>query len=168
MTNDLQPAVSMLLKKLDDQLKQAALTKKGINMLLELSGQAPMFPDEVDANLNVTVIRADTFYGKQLATAAAEYLETQKHACPATEILEALKRGGFDFGAIGWKKKDELRMLALSLAKNTAKFHKLKNGSIGLRSWYDEEFLKKVARQKTAATLSEEESEDESSEDESS
>jgi hypothetical protein len=47
-----------------------------------------------------------------------------------------------------WKKDDRLRSLALSLAKNTGavgKFHKLKNGSFGLRSWYDADFLKKAA-----------------------
>jgi hypothetical protein len=62
--------------------------------------------------------------------------------------LSGLKAGGFDFDVLGWKEDDRLRSLAMSLAKNTGnagKFHRLKNGSFGLRGWYDEGFLKKAA-----------------------
>ena len=41
--------------------------------------------------------------------------------------------GGFDFDATGWEEKDRLRMLAIALAKNNVKFHKLPNGTVG--SW---------------------------------
>jgi hypothetical protein len=54
--------------------------------------------------------------------------------------------GGFDFDMLGWKENDRLRSLAISLAKNNVKFHRLKNGSFGLREWYDEEYLKKERR----------------------
>jgi hypothetical protein len=53
-----------------------------------------------------------------------------------------------DFDVMGWKPDDRLRALAISLAKNTGgagKFHRLKNGTFGLRSWYDEDLLKKAA-----------------------
>jgi len=83
-----------------------------------------------------------------LAASAAEYLAMRKQACQPVEILRALETGGFDFDMLPWGEDDRLRSFAISLAKNTGnvgKFHKLKNGSFGLRSWYDEDFLKKAA-----------------------
>jgi hypothetical protein len=47
----------------------------------------------------------------------------------------------------GWKEKDRLRLLASSLAKNTAKFHRLPNGSYGLLSWYDRAMLKRAGKE---------------------
>ena len=72
----------------------------------------------------------------------------EKQACQREEILRGLVAGGFDFDILGWKEDDRLRSLAISLAKNTGasgRFHRLKNGTFGLRSWYDEDFLKKAA-----------------------
>jgi hypothetical protein len=72
----------------------------------------------------------------------------RKQACQPAEILRALEMGGFDFDMLPWAKNDRLRSFSISLAKNTGsggKFHKLKNGSFGLRSSYDEDFLKKAA-----------------------
>ena len=57
--------------------------------------------------------------------------------------MTGLEAGGFDFKATDWKEKDYLRMLALSLAKNNAKFHKLPNGTFGLLSWYDQSVINK-------------------------
>ena len=41
-----------------------------------------------------------------------------------------------NFKALGWKDNDRLRSLAISLAKNNQKFHKLPNNTFGLLSWY--------------------------------
>jgi hypothetical protein len=146
MANELGPAVTALQRKLDEQLQAVADTKRTINMLLKMSGQDPMFPDS--DNEYSGSVRADQFYGKGVATSAAEYLAMRKQACQPDDILRALHAGGFDFDMLGWKEDDRLRSLAISLAKNTGvggKFHRLKNGTFGLRSWYDEEFLKKAA-----------------------
>ena len=50
------------------------------------------------------------------------------------EIYAALLEGGFKFDA----KNDSTakRSLAISLAKNTATFEKLRSGHIGLKTWY--------------------------------
>ncbi len=158
MGNELQPAISMLQKRLDEQLRAVAETKQAINMLLKLSGKSPLFVEESGTS---GMIRADQFYGKQLATAVAEYLESMgRQARQASEILQGLRDGGFDFDVMGWRSNDELRMLALSLAKNNTKFHKLKNGSFGLKSWYDDEFLKKSAAKKAASAASADEQKD--------
>jgi hypothetical protein len=146
MPDELGPAVGALQKKLDEQLQAVADTKRTINMLLKMSGQKPLY-SEADSERSGT-IRADQFYGKGLATAAAEYLELRKEACTAEEIMHGLEQGGFDFDLYDWEEGDQLRSFAISLAKNTGtagKFHRLKNDTIGLRGWYDDEFLKKAA-----------------------
>ena len=146
MADELTPAVAALQKKLEEQLQSVADTKRTINMLLRMSGLNPIYTD-TDSERSGT-IRADQFYGKGLATAAAEYLELRKQACTAEEIMKGLAQGGFDFDLYDWQEGDELRSFAVSLSKNTGesgKFHRLKNDTIGLRSWYDEEFLKKAA-----------------------
>jgi hypothetical protein len=148
MSDDLSAAVTILQRKLDEQLQAASETKKVINMLLKSMGKPPQYADVGESS---GIIRADQFYGKGFATAASEYLELRKQACQPDDILRGMIEGGFDFDVLGWKESDRLRALAVSLAKNVAKFHRLKNGSFGLRSWYDDDFLKKAGRQKTAA-----------------
>ncbi len=146
MADELGPAITALQRKLEEQLQAVADTKRTINMLLKLSGQKPLFPDTDRESSGA--VRTDQFYGKGLATSAAEYLALRKQACQPDDILKALEAGGFDFDILGWKPDDRLRSLAISLAKNTGtsgKFHRLKNGTFGLRSWYDEDFLRKVA-----------------------
>jgi hypothetical protein len=145
MGDELAPAVAVLQRKLDDQLKAVTETKKLINMLLKSMGQPEQYSDTGESS---GIIRPDQFYGKQFATAATEYLETRKQACQPDDILRGLAEGGFDFDVMGWKESDRLRSLAISLAKNNVKFHRLKNGSFGLRAWYDDEFLKKAASRK--------------------
>jgi hypothetical protein len=146
MADELAPAVSALQRKLDEQLQAVADTKRTINMLLKMDGQEPIYADTEKETSGA--VRADQFYGKGLATAAAEYLAIRKQACQPDEIVRGLSAGGFDFDMLGWKEGDRLRFLAISLAKNTGeagKFHRLKNGTFGLRSWYDGDFLKKAA-----------------------
>jgi hypothetical protein len=146
MPDELGPAITALEKKLAEQHRAVRDTKRTINMLLKMGGQNPQYAEDDDPSSSS--VRADQFYGQGLATSAAEYLAIRKQACQPDEILRALEAGGFDFDMMGWKEDDRLRAFAISLAKNTGtagKFHRLKNGSFGLRSWYDEEFLKKAA-----------------------
>ena len=158
MTDELGPAVVVLQAKLDEQLQGVADTKRTINMLMKMSGQDPMYPD-ADAERSGAV-RADQFYGKGLTKSAAEYLAMRRQACQSDEIYRALKAGGFDFGLQGWNgdDRDMVRNLAMSLSKNTGaatgKFHRLKNGSFGLRAWYDEDFLEKVKDSSDASASS--------------
>jgi hypothetical protein len=158
MADGLGPAVTILHRKLEEQLQAIADTKRTINMLLKMSGQDPMYPDS-DAERS-GIVRADQFYGKSLTTSAAEYLGMRQQACQADEIYRGLKAGGFDFDLQGWSgdDRDMVRNVAMSLSKNTGaetgKFHRLKNGSFGLRAWYDPDFLKraKVGADTTASS----------------
>jgi hypothetical protein len=148
MPDELAPAVAALQRKLEEQQKAVAETKKTINMLLKMMGQDPAYRDDEDESSGI--IRADQYYGKGLATAAQEYLTMRKQACQPEEILRGMVAGGFDFDVIGWKEADRVRSLSMSLAKNVAKFHRLKNGSFGLKSWYDADFLKKASARRVS------------------
>ncbi|HXA75557.1 MAG TPA: hypothetical protein VNV41_00340 [Candidatus Acidoferrales bacterium] len=155
MPDELDPAVAVLRRKLEEQLQGVADTKRTINMLMKMSGKEPLYLDAESENSGA--VRADQFYGKGLATSAAEYLAMRHQACQPDEIFRALREGGFDFDLQGWQGEDgvKVRSLAMSLAKNTGgagKFHRLKNGSFGLRAWYDPTFLKKAAAGPEAKT----------------
>jgi hypothetical protein len=158
MADELAPAVAVLQDKLEEQLQAVADTKRTINMLMKMSGQDPMYPDG-DAE-HSGAVRADQFYGKGLTKSAAEYLAMRRQACQPDEIYRGLKAGGFDFSLQGWSgdDRDMVRSLAMSLSKNTGaatgKFHRLKNGSFGLRAWYDEDFLEKVKESSDASASS--------------
>lgn len=75
---------------------------------------------------------------------------------PASEIIETLERGGFDFSSTGWKEKDRLRSFTITLSKNTVGFHRLPNGYFGLPKWYPE-----ALKQKQAARAERETAQDE-------
>jgi hypothetical protein len=146
MADEFSSAIAALRQKLSEQHRNVADTKRSINLLLKMAGREPEYAEDDDPSSSE--VRPDQFYGKGLASSAAEYLGIRKQACQPVEILRALETGGFDFDMLPWKKDDRLRSFALSLAKNTGiagKFHRLKNGSFGLRSWYDADFLKKAA-----------------------
>jgi len=147
MSERLTAAIEELEEHLATQLSDVADTKKMINQLRRRMGLDPMYSDTtVETSGSV---RPDQFYGKGVATAAAEYLERRRGrgACTADEILSGLIEGGFDFDALDWKEKDRLRLLASSLAKNTAKFHRLPNGTFGLLEWYDQAVIKRASKQ---------------------
>ncbi len=144
-------ALEVLLEQLNSQIREVSETKRTINGLLRRMGEAPRFPEENDAADNgILPLRSDQFYGKPLATAVQMYLERRKQACGVDEILKALEQGGFDFRSLSWGENERLRILAISLAKNNAVFHKLPNGTIGLRSWYDETILKRSEKSVSA------------------
>jgi hypothetical protein len=146
MDVNLEPAIAALERQLDEQQRGVLDTKRSINLLLKMAGGNPRYAD--DDVPSGGWVRPDQFYGKPLMAAAAEYLAMRKQACPPAEIVRALEAGGFDFDVLPWKKEDRVRPFAISLSKNTGtetgKFHKLKNGSFGLKAWYEEDFLKKA------------------------
>ena len=141
------PAIAALEQQLVERQRAVLDTKRSINLLLKMAGDNPRYTeDDVPSS---GWVRPDQFYGKALTAAAAEYLAMRKQACQPAEIVRALEAGGFDFDVLPWKKDDRVRPFTISLSKNTGsetgKFHKLKNGSFGLKAWYEEDFLKKAA-----------------------
>lgn len=146
MSDKFTPAIEELQAQLSGQLQEVAETKRMINALRKRQGLDPLYSDVIVEQAGA--LRPDQYYGKPLASAAGEFLERRKQACPADEIMRGLEQGGFDFESTGWKEKDRLRMLAISLAKNNTKFHKLPNNTFGLLTWYDPAVIAKRAASK--------------------
>ncbi|HEV2197015.1 MAG TPA: hypothetical protein VGR55_15625 [Candidatus Acidoferrum sp.] len=168
MTDNIDAAITDLTAKLQQQMNEVSETKKAINVLLRLTGKDPMFPDEAPEQVRAFNIEPDQFYGRPLATCAAEFLEqrkkaTGKGAMDVADILKALEQGGFDFDAVGWRRNDRLRSLAISLAKNTKVFHRLPNQMFGLLNWYPDVAAKQGRREPAVYTpeILEEEKEEE-------
>jgi len=136
MNEKLGSAVEVLLGQLQEQMQEIVETKKMINSLRRRMGEDPMFNDITVEQVGSATIRSDQFYGKSILTAAKEYLESRRRACPAEEIIRGLQEGGFDFRMLNWKDNDRLRSFTMTLAKNSKMFHRLPNGQFGLPSWY--------------------------------
>lgn len=140
MSEHLKHTIADLQSKLAEQEEAVITTKTLINQLAEMAGMPPVYSDaELQvANTSNLSIRSDQFYGQPQATCVREILEMRRslNQGPATvnEIFEAMKEGGFAFDT----KNDEnaKRGLRISISKNTALFHKLPNGRIGLLAWY--------------------------------
>ncbi len=133
----LSAAIEVLQEELEKLVHEVADRKRMINSLRASMGEPPLFSDVAVEHIGAAAGRPDEFYGQPLSTCVRLYLERRKQACAASEVLAGLQQGGFDFDAAGWKEKDRLRILAVTLAKNTKTFHRLPNGTFGLVSWYD-------------------------------
>lgn len=139
MAGEFDPAIQRLVDDIQKDEETLLSKKRMVNQLCEYAKRPPLYPDaESGQKATVSAIRTDQFYGKPLATAIREYLEMRRAsnmgAAAVREIFDALKTGGFKFEA-----KDEtnaMRGLRQSLTKNSVTFHKLPNGSYGLREWY--------------------------------
>lgn len=134
MNDAFAPAITALMQELKDIERKAKEIKSAINTLSKHAGVAEPYPnlDEENGVGTLSQIRADTFYGKVMGTAAREYLEMRKASGmgPATprEIYEALTTGGFLFEA-----KDEntaLVSLRATLRKSLADFPQAAKRSI--------------------------------------
>ena len=140
MDNAFAPAIAALQAELAELDRKSRELKGTINVLCKHGGQPELYANLATETGAATVagIKADTFYGKTIATAAREYLEMRKatNLGPATprEIYEALIEGGYQFEA----KSKDIAMVGLrsNLRKNSKTFHRLPNGQYGLLSWY--------------------------------
>lgn len=139
-------AIATLRTELQKQEQAVRETKRVINKLSVLDGDAMPFPDaETDSGLQATLgaMRRDEFYGQPLATAIRKYLEMRRASgqgpASVNDMYAALCQGGFKFET---KNEDNAkRGLYISLAKNAVVFHKLPGGTneaavFGLTEWY--------------------------------
>lgn len=140
MSDHLLKTIEEFEHKLAEQISLVTATKRLINQLCEAAKIPARYPD-IDLSHGAgpsLAIRSDQFYGQPQASCVREILEMRKalNKGPATinEIYSALVDGGFAFDT----KNDEnaKRGLRISITKNTALFHKLPNGKIGLLAWY--------------------------------
>ena len=143
----LQPAIDALEADIADLERQWNALVSAINVLRAKAGQPPRGPsgpghDEgpraaTDAQ-GPMPSRSDQFYNKRMGSAAREYLE-MRHAqglgpAKPREIFEALKAGGYQFG--GKDETNQMVVLRTMMRKSTQMFHKLPNGTWGLKAWY--------------------------------
>lgn len=139
MNEAFAPAIAALQHELQEIEKKAREIKSAINTLFKHAGEPEPYSvaDNVISS-GLTSIRADTFYGKTIGTAAREYLEMRKSAnqgpTSTREIYEALVQGGLQFDTAN--ETNALISLSSTLRKNSKMFHKLPNGQYGLLAWY--------------------------------
>jgi hypothetical protein len=141
--NEYLPAIKRMVADIETKEIEIAGLKRTVNTLCGYADMPPRYPnaDEPLAVGGSIKINPGKFHRKPLATAVSEFLKMRGDLAdgglgPATidEIYAALIEGGFRFEA----KNDTTakRSLAISLAKNTATFERLRSGHIGLHAWY--------------------------------
>ncbi len=140
MRDEFRPAIDALQQDLADLERKVAETKATINRLCELAGAPPLYADvgTPGSQPSIASIRADSFYGKVIVTAAREYLEMRKAAGlgPASprDIYEALRKGGFAFDTK--IENNAITGIRNTLRKASSIFHRLPHGEYGLLKWY--------------------------------
>jgi len=140
MSTELQGAITVLVKRIEQKAQELIESKRMVNSLCREAGIDPMYLDSDLADTGVSglpSLKADQFYRKSPITAAREYLELRGTAVPLEEILDGLTRGGFDFEHQGWSEELRLKNLGISLGKNTSIFHRLPNKTWGLAKKYN-------------------------------
>ena len=127
-----------LEKKREEVKAELLRIETAINCLCEVMGQPRRYEETTAEKHLATQTRADQYYGRPLATVAAEVLEKRKEAgigaATLDQLFTELSRGGFKFE--GKNEGIQKRGLAIAMGKNTAKFHKLPNDTWGLMEWY--------------------------------
>jgi hypothetical protein len=148
MQDGLRAGVESLSALISAKESEIAELKRAANIMCRQAGMDPLYADTNPTENNAASLkmRPDEYYGKAFSTAARMYLERRRSAVPAEEIMRGLEQGSFDFDAQGWPKDDRLRLVALSLSKNTAIFHKLPSGLIGLKEWYPDAIERKKGK----------------------
>jgi len=121
-------------EKLQQQLAEVKKTKEFLNSLAREMGNSIPFPDLAGEDFlpGMARIRKGQFFNKRLATAVKEYLQLRKEAASWDEIVEALRRGGYEIGR-GKAAENKAR---LTILKNTANFVLIGDNDFGLKEWY--------------------------------
>lgn len=140
MSDHIRQTIADLQKRLAEDERKVLDAKRLINQLSEMGGFGRVYSDsdlQISSSIGLS-IRSDQFYGQPLASSVRDILTMRKGlnqgAASINEIYAALVEGGFAFET---KNEDNAkRNLRISVSKNTAMFHKLPSGKIGLREWY--------------------------------
>lgn len=142
MSDHIQKTIDDALADLKKHEDAVLFSKKFINQLCNFGKIPVMFPDLDEAQAaQRSGIRRNSFYGQPLATCVGQYLEWRLASglvkeATLDEIVGALKDGGFDLTTVSKDADGQKRGVAITLSKNTNKFHRLPNGDFGLLAWY--------------------------------
>jgi hypothetical protein len=152
MTADTNPAIELLVSQIEELERKANAYRASVNVLCVKDGLPPRYPDgggngghinstlpdKESHHLPPAAIRSDTFYGKPQQTAVRDFLGIRKAGglgpAKPVEILDGLRSGGYQVQA----GTDEVALVGLRamLRKRSTVFHKLPNGTWGLKEWY--------------------------------
>ncbi len=138
MSESMRQAIEELKKHIFDLENQVIDSKRTVNSMCRHIGEPPVYADaEMTVSAAAKALKGDEYFNKPLATAVRMVLEARRTSDlgPATtdELFDALKAGGYEFTG---KEDVAKRGLAISLAKNTTMFCRLKSGKFGLAEWY--------------------------------
>lgn len=136
----IQGEITPLEEKIQPIVDQIKEKKKLINQLCAHAGEPPAYPEaEADTNTvtKPTVVRADEYFGRPVATVVKEILAPRKGvqgAMALDELFDQMKAGGFAFDS----KNDMLakRGISITLGKNPAFIKVPTTGCWGLTEWY--------------------------------
>jgi hypothetical protein len=165
MANEPNPAIELLISQISELERKANAYRASVNVLLERDGLPPKYPNGggdgpslreagSSGSSTPTQVKPDAFYGKPQQTAVRELLAIRKASgtgpAKPNEILDGLRSGGYQVEA----KSDEIALVGLRamLRKRTTVFHKLPNGTWGLREWYPNAKPHAGSADKAAAT----------------
>jgi hypothetical protein len=130
--------IEKVQSQIADLERQLEKKRAFVNELCSLAGTQAIYAIADAGPSHVLATRPDDYYGKPMATAVTLILEKRKsarlNAASVNEIYDELVRGGFQFEAKN--PENAKRGLYGGMSKNP-KFHKLPNGTYGLREWYD-------------------------------
>ncbi|HOJ18111.1 MAG TPA: hypothetical protein PLT92_06075 [Ignavibacteriaceae bacterium] len=153
---DIEQVIAPLLKQIEAKQTELSQLKKAVNQVCIAMKAAPKFTDEESTPAFFThTIRPDEFFGQPFAASVRKILQMKGFAMTAKEIEAKLTEGGFEFPT-DWK-DNQLRSLAITLAKNSNLIVTLKKGNVtyfGLREFYPTK-LKAVEKKKNISSQSE-------------
>jgi hypothetical protein len=133
------PTIELIQQQIADLDKQLTEKKRMVNDLCALIGRPSIYSDsDLASRSTAATTMPDQYYGKGLAPVVRMILEKRKAmglgAATVNEIYEEMTIGGYHFQ--GKNDDNNKRGLYISLGKNTSTFHKLPNGTYGLKEWY--------------------------------
>ena len=142
MEESLEKAIEVLKQKVEQKAKELNDAKKAVNQFCACIGESPVYEvsGETETGQIITDLKGHEYYMKPLATVITNILERRgQRGGPATvkEIYEQMLAGGYLFETK--VAENAMRNIRISMAKNTATFHKLPNsGKFGLVKWFPE------------------------------
>lgn len=140
MREHIRRTIDDLKRSIRKKEEDLAGIKRTVNLLCEQEGEASLYVEaDIGANASPSYsINPDTFYGQALNTSIREILEMNravgKGPASVREIYDMLVKGGYQFTTT--VAQNAQRGLRISLGKSSQTFHKLPNGSFGLKEWY--------------------------------
>jgi hypothetical protein len=138
MTEHVAKTIQLIQSQIAELEKELSKKRLLVNELCAAIKQPPIYADTDSSTAACRALRSDEFYGQPLATAIRLVLERRRSAGlgsgTVNEIYEVLVEGGYKFDAKN--EENAKRGLYSTLTKSTNTFHRLPNGSYGLRDWY--------------------------------